>query len=101
MARRKKEEVIEETKVIEEIEKPAEKPVIKGTAKKVTKKKTTVKIKAPRVNVRKSPSLIGDVATIAVAGDKFDLVNDGDDGFYEVTYDGKQAFIMKDFAELV
>jgi len=101
MARRvKKEEVVEETKVTEEIEKPAEKPEIKGTVKKATKKKS-VKIKAPRVNVRKTPSLIGEVAKIAVAGDKFDLVNSGDDGFYEVNCDGETAFIMKDFAELV
>ena len=102
MARRvKKEEVVEEVKVVtEEIENPAEKPEIKATVKKATKKKTTVKIKAPRVNVRKSPSLMAEVMTIAVAGDKFDLVNDGDDGFYEVNCDGEQAFIMKEYAEL-
>ena len=101
MARRtKKEEVIEEVKVVEEIEKPAEKPEIKGTVKKATKKKTSVKITAPRVNIRKSPSLMGEVLKIALAGDKFDLVNDGDDGFYEVACDNGTAFIMKDFAEL-
>ena len=101
MARRKKEEVVEETKVIEEVKKPAEKPEVKATVKKATKTKNTVKIKAPRVNVRKSPSLMGEVAKIAVAGDKFDLIEAGDDGFYEVNCDGEKAFIMKDFAELV
>lgn len=101
MARRtKKEEVIEEVKVTEEIEKPAEKPEVKATVKKVTKKKSSVKITAPRVNIRKSPSLMGEVLKIALAGDKFDLVTDGGDGFYEVTCDGETAFIMKDFAEL-
>ena len=101
MARRKKEEVIEEINVItEEIEKPAEKPEIKATVKKATKKKATVKITAPRVNVRKSPSLMAEVLKIAVADDKFDLVNDGEDGFYEVAYDGTSAFIMKEYAEL-
>lgn len=101
MARRKKEEVIEEVKVVtEEIEKPAEKPEIKATVKKATKKKSTVKITAPRVNIRKSPSLIGEIATIAVAGDKFDLINDGEDGFYEIVCDDTQAFVMKEYAEL-
>lgn len=101
MARRKKEEVVEEVKVVtEEIEKPAEKPEIKATVKKATKKKTTVKIKAPRVNVRKSPSLMAEVLKIAVAGDKFDLVNDGEDGFYEIVCDDAQAFVMKEYAEL-
>ena len=101
MARRKKEEVVEEVKVVtEEIEKPAEKPEIKATVKKTTKKKTTVKIKAPRVNVRKSPSLMAEVLKIAVAGDKFDLVNDGEDGFYEIVCDDTQAFVMKEYAEL-
>lgn len=99
MARRKKEEVVEETKVIEPVE--MEQPEIKATVKKATKKKSTVKITAPRVNVRKTPSLMGDVKKIAVAGDKFNLVNDGDDGFYEVICENENAYIMKDYAELV
>ena len=103
MARRiKKEEVvIEETKVTEEIEKPAEQPELKAVIKKATKKKTTVKITSPRVNIRRSPSLAGEVYKIAVSGDKFDLVNDGEDGFYEIKCDGINAFIMKDYADLV
>ena len=92
----KKDEVLaEEIKVLEQ-EEPKEEVV-----KKPAKKKTTVKIKAPRVNVRKSPSLMGDVLKIAVAGDKFALVNDGDDGFYEITCDGETAYIMKDYAQLI
>lgn len=99
MARRKKEEiVVEETKVIEPVE--IEQPEIKATVKKATKKKSVVKITAPRVNVRKSPSLMAEVLKIAVAGDKFDLVNDGEDGFYEVICDDAQAFVMKEYAEL-
>ena len=103
MARRKKEEIIEETVVTEEIEKPAEKPELVGEvkeAKKTTKKKSSVKVTAPRVNIRKSPSLNGDVLKIAVAGDKFDLVSDGEDGFYEIKCDGSRAFVMKEYAEL-
>ena len=99
MARRKKEEiVVEETKVIEPVE--IEQPEIKATVKKATKKKSAVKITAPRVNVRKSPSLMAEVLKIAVAGDKFDLVNDGEDGFYEIVCDDAQAFVMKEYAEL-
>lgn len=103
MARKIKKEdvVIEETKVTEEIEKPAEVPEIKAVVKRATKKKTTVKITAPRVNIRKSPSLMGDVQTIAVVGDKFELINDGEDGFYEIICENSNAFVMKDFAELV
>ena len=88
----KVEEPVVETKVEEVVEK---KP-----AKKTVKKKTAVKISAPRVNIRKSPSLMSDVLKIAVAGDKFDLVNDGEDGFYEIICDGEQAFVMKEYAEL-
>ena len=104
MARRTKKEeiveVVEEVKVADEIENPIEVPEIKGTVKKATKKKASVKITAPRVNIRKSPSLIADVQKIAVAGDKFELVHDGEDGFYEILCDGSNAFVMKDFAEL-
>ena len=100
MARRKKEEVVvEETKVIEPVE--IEQPEIKATVKKATKKKSAVKITAPRVNIRKSPSLMSEVKKIAVAGEKFDLLNDGEDGFYEVVCDNENAYIMKDYAELV
>ena len=106
MARRKKEEevVIEENVVTEEIENPAEKPELKAEVKEVkksSKKKSSVKITAPRVNIRKSPSLVGEVKKIAVAGEKFDLVNDGDDGFYEISCENGIAYVMKDFAELV
>lgn len=99
MARRKKEEIVEETKVIEPIE--IEQPEIKGTVKKVSKKKSSIKITAPRVNIRKSPSLASEIQKIAIAGDKFDLVNDDDDGFYEISCDNTRAFVMKEFAELV
>lgn len=106
MARRKKEEVvIEETKVTEEIEAPAEKPEMVAEVKEVkktTRKKTSaIKITAPRVNIRKSPSLSGEVQKIAVAGDKFDLINDGNDGFYEIICDNSNAYVMKDYAEVV
>ena len=89
----KVEEPVVETKVEEVIEE-------KKPAKKTAKKKTSVKIKSPRVNIRKSPSLLGEVLTIAIAGDKFDLINDGEDGFYEIAFEGKNAFVMKDYAEL-
>lgn len=89
----KVEEPVVETKVEEVVEE--KKPV-----KKTTKKKTSVKIKAPRVNIRKTPSLLGDILTIAVAGDKFDLVNDAENGFYEIMFEGKNAFVMKEYAEL-
>ena len=106
MARRKKDEVeiIEETKVTEEIETPAEQPEVvaevKEVKKSVKKKASSVKITAPRVNIRKSPSLAGDIQKIAVAGEKFDLVNDSDDGFYEIKCDNSNAFVMKEFATL-
>lgn len=89
----KVEEPVVETKVEEVIEE-------KKPAKKTTKKKSSIKIKAPRVNIRKTPSLLGDVLSIAVAGDKFDLINDAEDGFYEINFEGKNAFVMKDYAEL-
>lgn len=102
MARRKKEEVleeiIEEVKEVEPVE--IEQPKIDGVAKKATKKKSTVKITAPRVNIRKSPSLVGEVQKIAVAGDKFNLINDSNDGFYEIICDNSNAYVMKEFAEL-
>ena len=99
MARRKpiiEEPVVEEVKIEEVVE---EKPVLKGTAKKATKK-NNVKISAPRVNIRKSPSLMADVVTIALQGDKFPLVSDNEDGFYEIEINGNQAFVMKEFATL-
>ena len=100
MARRiKKDEIIEEVKVIEPVE--IEQPEIKATVKKVTKKKNNVKIKSPRVNIRKTPSLLGEVLIVASAGDKFELINDGEDGFYEIKCEGMNAFVMKDYAELV
>ena len=99
MARRKKEEVVEETKVMEPVE--MKQPEIKATVKRATKKKSSIKITAPRVNVRKSPSLMGEVKKIAVAGEKFELLNDSDNGFYEVVCDNENACIMKDYAELV
>lgn len=89
----KVEEPVVETKDEEVVEE--NKPV-----KKTTKKKTSVKIKVPRVNIRKTPSLLGDILTIAVAGDKFDLVNDAENGFYEIMFEGKNAFVMKEYAEL-
>ena len=89
----KVEEPVVETKVEEVVEE-------KKPAKKTTKKKTSVKIKAPRVNIRKTPSLLGEVLNIAAAGDKFNLVNDSEDGFYEIEFEGKNAFVMKDYAEL-
>ena len=92
-------EIVEETVETESIEEPiAEKPVFKVEVKEVSKKVVTVT--APSLNVRKRPSLIGEVLKIARAGDKFDLIKDGDDGFYEVAYNGASAFLMKDYAEL-
>lgn len=112
MARRKKEElveeVIEETKVTEEIETPAEQPEFVAEVKEEVKEEVPVNnsalcvvITAPRVNIRKSPSLVGDIQKIAAEGDKFDLVNDGNDGFYEIKCDNSQAFVMKKFAKIV
>ena len=96
---KKKEEVIEEVKVLETEEPIAEKPEIKGVEKKVTKKKV-VKIKNPRVNIRKSPSLMGEILMVASAKDKFDFIADSDDGFYEIIVNGAPAFVMKEYAEL-
>ena len=96
---KKKEEVIEEVKVLETEEPIAEKPEIKGVEKKATKKKV-VKIKNPRVNIRKSPSLMGEILMVASAKDKFDFVSDSDNGFYEITVNGAPAFVMKEYAEL-
>jgi uncharacterized protein YgiM (DUF1202 family) len=91
--------IVEETVETESIEEPiAEKPVFEAEVKEVSKKIVTVT--APSLNVRKRPSLIGEVLKIARVGDKFDLIKDGDDGFYEVAYNGASAFLMKDYAEL-
>lgn len=106
MARKKRnfvdtepEMIVKETVETEAIEEPiAEKPVFKAEVKEVSKKVVTVT--ATSLNVRKRPSLIGEVLKIARAGDKFDLIKDGDDGFYEVAYNGASAFLMKDYAEL-
>ena len=109
MARKKKsfvdtepemiDEIVEETVETEVVEEPmAKKPVFEAEVKEVSKKVVTVT--APSVNVRKRPSLIGEVLKIARAGDKFDLIKDGDNGFYEVAYNGASAFLMKDYAEL-
>lgn len=98
---KKKETVIEEAKSVEiPVEEMAEQPVVEKPVKKATKK-TVVKIKNPRVNIRKSPSLMGEVLMIASAKDKFDFVADSDDGFYEITVNGSPAFVMKEYAELV
>lgn len=92
-------EIIEEIVETESIEEPiAEKPVFEEEVKEVSKKIVTVT--ATSLNVRKRPSLIGEVIKIARAGDKFDLIKDGDDGFYEVAYNGASVFLMKDYAEL-
>lgn len=92
-------EVVEETVETEEIPEPvAEKPVFKAEVKEVSKKIVTVTAKS--LNVRKRPSLMSEVLKIAIAGDKFNLIKDGDDGFYEVAYNGTSAFLMKDYAEL-
>lgn len=92
-------EIVEKTVETESIKEPiAEKPVFKAEVKEVSKKVVTVT--APSVNIRKRPSLIGEVLKIARAGDKFDLIKNGNDGFYEVVYNGASAFLMKDYAEL-
>ena len=102
MARRKKAEVIEETVITEVIEEPAKKPEMVAEVKEIIKEeKKTVRIAASRVNVRKSPSLLGEVQKVAIAGDRFSLVKDGDDGFYEVICEGQHAFVMKSYAELI
>ena len=87
----KVEEVVEE---IENVELPVEETEEKP------EKKSMVKITGSRVNIRKSPNLLGEVLTIAPAGRTFELVNDGTDGFYEIICDGVNAFVMKTYAEL-
>ena len=95
MARKKVEEV-----KVEIAEEPiAEKPVIKGTVKKVSKKKN-VKIANPRVNIRKQPSLDSEIIDVATLNDKFELVSDEDEKFYEIIFNGEQAFVMKEFTTL-
>lgn len=87
----KVEEVVEEIENVElQVEETEEKPA----------KKSMVKITGSRVNIRKSPNLLGEVLTIAPAGRTFELVNDGTDGFYEIICDGVNAFVMKTYAEL-
>lgn len=95
------------TKKIEEVA-PIETPVVEEAKEvieekkpvKKTAKKKVVKVDTPRINVRKTPSLLGDILGIAVQNDKFDLVNDSEDGFYEIAYNGSTAFLMKDYCKL-
>ena len=99
MARRIKE--IVETPVEEVTEVPVEE--VATEPKKVTRKtskKNSVKIISPRVNIRKEANIESEVLGIASNGDKFDLVSDENEKFYEINYDGKLAFVMKEFSTL-
>lgn len=98
MARRTK-EVVE--KPVEEVVEPVVEEKPKKTVKKTSTKKTSVKISFPRVNIRKNPDLSADVLNVAIAGDKFELISDEDEKFYEISFNGEKAFVMKDFAALV
>lgn len=99
MARKIKE--IVETPVEEITEVPIEEVVVEPKkATRKTSKKISVKITSPRVNIRKEATIESKVLGIASNGDKFDLVSDENEKFYEINYDGKLAFVMKDFSTL-
>lgn len=91
---------IKKVEEVAPIEAAVEEVVEEKKPVKKTAKKKSVKIDTPRINVRKTPSLLGDIVGIAVQNDKFDLVNDGDDGFYEIAYQNGTAFVMKDYCKL-
>ena len=85
-------------KTKEVVEKPVEEVIEPVVEEKP--KKTSVKISFPRVNIRKNPDLSADVLNVAIAGDKFELISDEDEKFYEISFNGEKAFVMKDFVVL-
>ena len=95
MATRKKKEVIEEIK-------EEKKPVVEQEIKKPARKKIPkVKVDSLKVNVRKTPSLLGEIIGVVSAGDKLELVSDVKEaGFYNVKFEGKSAYIMADFVRV-
>lgn len=93
MPRKKKVENIDEIK-IEEIDTSVVEDNVKPKKKKEEKHKTITVIK-PRVNIRKTPSLLGEILGIVTEGEKFELLEDNKDGgFYCINYNGLKAYIM-------
>lgn len=69
---------------------------------KKTSKKKMVKVEAPGVNVREESNLTSEILGVAVAGEKFDLVEkDLGTGFHKIMYNKKIAFIKAEFVKIV
>lgn len=86
-----------ETEVVEEV-KVEEVKEEKKPAKKV--KKPEIEIINPRVRIRKSPSLLGEVIGYAIEGEKYELLSeDQDAGFYNIKFGEINAYVMAQFVK--
>lgn len=72
---------------------PAPAPEPQPEAKPALKPIGTVRVTAKNVNVRKSPSLSGDVLTQANKGDKFPLLESGDEWMHVRLSDGADGYV--------
>lgn len=96
MPRKKKvEEIVVEETVLEET------PKIKEEIEKTKKeKKKKVKVIALRVNVRKTPSLIGEILGVVSENEEFELLSDDDfGGFKCINWNGNEAYIMSELVK--
>lgn len=101
MPRKKKiESVVEEIKTdVQVAENETLKEESKPSKKKEEKTKMITVIK-PRVNVRKTPSLLGEILGIVAEGEKFELLEkESNGGFYCINYKGTKAYIMVDLVK--
>lgn len=98
MSRKKK---VEETEAIEQVIEEV-KEEVKEKKKPAEKKdnKTIVEVIKPRVNIRKTPSLLGEVLGVVTEGERLELLDKyPNGGFYFINWNGVYAYILADLVK--
>lgn len=92
-------EPAEETSVDETINEPTDEPVDESDIEEIITKEG--KVSCSKLNVRSAANKDADIIFVIIKDNVVSILDDSDEVFYRISYNGNEGYCMKEFIELL